>query len=126
MGGWRGRVFSKQEGQEEKDKLATTTIAAVDYAYIQQLVRERSGIVLESDKQYLVDARLTPLLRQEKLSSIQGLVVQLRAKPFNGLHQSVVEAMTTNETLFFRDAHPFEALKSRVLPELLVRRETKK
>lgn len=106
--------------------MATATIATVDYEYIQQLVRERSGIVLEADKQYLVDARLTPLLRQENLSSIQGLVVQLRAKPFNGLHQSVVEAMTTNETLFFRDAHPFEALKSNVFPDLLKARETKK
>ena len=114
-------MFSKQEG---KDNLTTATIATVDYEYIQQLVRERSGIVLEEDKQYLVDARLTPLLRQEKLSSIQDLVVQLRAKSYNGLHQSVIEAMTTNETLFFRDAHPFEALKSKVFPDLLEARGT--
>ena len=106
--------------------MATATIATVDYEYIQHLVRERSGIVLEEGKQYLVDARMTPLLRQEKLSSIQGLVEQLRAKPYNGLHQSVVEAMTTNETLFFRDAHPFEALKSKVFPDLLEARRTTK
>ena len=106
--------------------MPTATIATVDYEYIQHLIRERSGIVLDEDKQYLVDARLTPVLRQEKLSSIQDLVVQLRANPFNGLHQSVVEAMTTNETLFFRDAYPFEALKSKVFPDLLVARETKK
>lgn len=106
--------------------MPTATIATVDYEYIQHLIRERSGIVLDEDKQYLVDARLTPVLRQEKLSSIQDLVVQLRANPFNGLHQSVVEAMTTNETLFFRDAHPFEALKRNVFPELLAALETKK
>jgi len=57
---------------------------------------------------------------------LQDLVARLRAQPFNGLHQKVVEAMTTNETSFFRDVHPFEALKKAVLPELIKKRATER
>ena len=74
------------------------------------------------EKQYLVESRLTPLVRQLSLSSISELVAKLRTEPWNGLHVRVVEAMVTTETSFFRDTHPFEALRKAVLPELMNKR----
>ncbi|HZZ79566.1 MAG TPA: protein-glutamate O-methyltransferase CheR [Gemmataceae bacterium] len=93
-----------------------------DFDYISSLVLKRSGIVLEPEKTYLVESRLLPLARHEGLSSIAELVVKMRESTLNGLHQKVVEAMTTNETSFFRDHSPFEALRTVVLPELIQRR----
>src|SRR5271166_715132 len=83
---------------------------------------KRSAILLEPEKNYLVESRLLPLARREGLSSVAELVSQMRANSLNGLHQKVVEAMTTNETSFFRDLNPFEALRKVVLPELFQRR----
>ncbi len=88
-------------------------------SYLQALVYRRSGIVLEDGKDYLVDSRLSPLARDEGVSSVDELVAKLRREHGPELAQRVVEAMTTNETLFFRDAHPFEALKNHFVPELL-------
>jgi chemotaxis protein methyltransferase CheR len=90
-----------------------------DYDYIRQVLQERSAIVLDSGKQYLVEARLAPLVRQLNLGSISELVRQLRTRPANGLLVQVVEAMVTTETSFFRDVHPFETLRKTVLPELI-------
>lgn len=91
------------------------------FDFICNLVRERSGIVLEKGKEYLVEARLQPLIRQEKISSIQDLEKKLRSQPFDELHHKVVDAMTTNETLFFRDSKPFDAMRQHILPELMQR-----
>jgi len=88
-------------------------------SYLQALVYRRSGIVLENEKDYLVDSRLSPLARDAGVSSVDELVAKLRREPGPELAQRVVEAMTTNETLFFRDAHPFEALRHHFVPELL-------
>ena len=97
-------------------------LGAAEFDFIRRLVLDQSAIVLDADKTYLVESRLLPLARREGLDSIGGLVGRLRGAPFNGLHQEVVEAMTTNETSFFRDFHPFEMLRKGVLPELLARR----
>lgn len=97
-----------------------------DFDYIRDLVLKRSAIVLDAGKEYLIEARLTPLARQEGLASLAELIAQLRAQSFNGLHWKVVEAMTTNETSFFRDLYPFEALKKTVLPDLLAKRATER
>jgi len=94
-----------------------------EFEYICQLVRDRSAIVLEAGKEYLVETRLTPLARQLQLGSVGELIGQLRAAPNNGLHTRVVEAMVTTETAFFRDRDPFESLRTTVLPALLRRRE---
>ena len=101
-------------------------IAPGDFAYISDLVRRKSGIVLETGKEYLVEARLAGLIRQEKLDSIASLVTRLRASSMDPLHVKVVEVMTTNETSFFRDHHPFEALKRVVIPSLLAARAQSK
>src|SRR5262245_38980019 len=100
------------------------TISNTDFTYIRDLVRQRAAIILEPGKEYLVESRLLPVARHEGLTSLAELVARLRARPYNGLHHKVVEAMTTNETSFFRDAHPFEALKEVMLTELITKRAT--
>src|SRR4051812_27337542 len=98
-----------------------------DYDFIRRLLLERSAVVLEGDKRYLVESRLTPLVRQLSLGSIGELVGRLRAGPPDGLCQRIVEAMVTTETSFFRDHNPFEALRKAVLPELIrLRREERR
>ena len=93
-----------------------------EFSYVQRLVRDCGAIVLDSDKAYLVESRLGPLVRREGFDSIGGLVAELRTRSLSRLHMEVVEAMTINETLFFRDHHPFELLRLTVLPELIRRR----
>src|SRR5205814_3586563 len=94
-----------------------------DFEYIQELVRKRSAIVLEAGKEYLVESRLSTVARVEGFTSIDHLVAELRRSPGNGLHRKVIEAMATNETAFFRDLHPFEALRVQLIPELMQRRQ---
>ena len=95
---------------------------SADFDYIRNFVREEAAIVLEPGKEYLVESRLQTLARKEKLDSLDALIANLRSEPRNGLHRKVLDAMTTNETLFFRDVHPFEALRQSILPELMARR----
>jgi len=92
---------------------------AESLVFLRQLVYRRSAIVLEADKDYLIDSRLSPLVRELGLGSMDELVCKLRANLAAPLVTQVIEAMTTNETFFFRDFHPFEALKLRLVPELL-------
>ncbi len=89
------------------------------FNYVRQLVRDRAAIVIEEGKQYLVDNRLSLLARREGLASAQDVIDRLRAAPDGALQRKVVEAMTTTETLFFRDGKPYEALRNTILPELL-------
>jgi chemotaxis protein methyltransferase CheR len=101
-------------------------IAKADFDFVCDLVRVRSGIVLETGKEYLVEARLAALIRQQNIESIAALVARLRSNPLDPLHRLTVEAMTTNETSFFRDQTPFEALKKQILPALLATRAASK
>jgi chemotaxis protein methyltransferase CheR len=101
-------------------------IAASDFSYISDLVRTKSGIVLETGKEYLVEARLGALIKKEKIESLSALISRLKANPHHPLVHQVIEAMTTNETSFFRDHHPFEALKKKILPELAAARSASK
>jgi len=93
-----------------------------DFDVIRRLLHERSAITLDSGKQYLVESRLAPILRQLNLNTIGELIAQLRCQPGNGLYRQIVEAMVTTESSFFRDHHPFEALRKVVLPDLMNRR----
>ena len=90
----------------------------LDYEFLRKMLKERSGLDLSSDKQYLVESRLIPLARRAGLSGIPDLVAKLRGGGPDPLTSEVVEAMTTNETFFFRDKIPFEHLKEAVLPAL--------
>jgi chemotaxis protein methyltransferase CheR len=96
-------------------------ISAVEFDFIRGLVEQRSAIVLEAGKEYLAEQRLSGLVRREGLSSFGDLVQKLRAQPWNGLHRQVVEAMTTNETSFFRDITPFDALRTHIVPDVMAR-----
>lgn len=100
------------------------TISPSDFNYIRELVRRHSAIALESDKAYLIEMRLAPLARQAGFASLQELIASLRTQPIHPLHRQVVEAITTHETSFFRDIHPFEALKTSILPKLLAKRRS--
>ncbi|MCA9465536.1 MAG: protein-glutamate O-methyltransferase CheR, partial [Nitrospira sp.] len=97
-------------------------ISPEDLNYVREMVRTRSAIVLEPEKAYLVQSRLEPVAKSEGVQTLAELVQKLRQVPFGPLHKKVVEAMTTNETSFFRDLSPFQALKETVLPDLLVRK----
>jgi chemotaxis protein methyltransferase CheR len=93
----------------------TATTADIDF--VRELVRREAAIVLDESKGYLIDARLAPVSRRAGLESISELVDQLK-RGSTELQTLVVEALTTNETSFFRDVHPFEALATEVLPAL--------
>jgi chemotaxis protein methyltransferase CheR len=95
-----------------------------DFSWVSQLVRQKSAIVLEPEKTYLLEARLVPLARSEGFASLDAMIAKMRSGSQNGLQRKVVEAMTTNETSFFRDIHPFDALRQVVFPELSVLRST--
>jgi chemotaxis protein methyltransferase CheR len=99
------------------------TVGASDFDYIAQLVWRRSAIVLEPGKEYLVESRLSPLVRRvDGVEAISDLVARLQAQPENALHTEVVDAMTTNETSWFRDRLPFDALTAHIVPELMAKR----
>jgi chemotaxis protein methyltransferase CheR len=94
-----------------------------DYDYVRKLLRERSGLVLSADKQYLVESRLLPVARRAGLNGLSELVQALRMnRAAARLVTEVVEAMTTNESFFFRDKVPFEQFRNLMVPEFLARR----
>ncbi|MBI1853915.1 MAG: protein-glutamate O-methyltransferase CheR [Planctomycetes bacterium] len=93
-----------------------------DFEYVRKLVRDRSAIVLDDGKTYLVESRLGPILQREGFASLTELVAALRSAPYHDLHRRVVEALTTNETSFFRDMPTFDALNLHVFPDLIQRR----
>jgi chemotaxis protein methyltransferase CheR len=99
--------------------------SAVSMDFVRGIVRRRSAIVLDAGKDYLIEARLEPVARAAGFASIDLLVSNILAHPSESIELTtrVVEAMTTNETSFFRDIHPFEALRTRVLPDLVERRK---
>ncbi len=91
----------------------------LDFEQFRAFLEKNSGIQLGANKQYLVSSRLNRLMEQQGLTSLRDLVVRIQTHPRGGLREQVIDAMTTNETLWFRDAYPFEALKQRILPERL-------
>lgn len=98
-------------------------VSATDFEYVRTLVRSHAAIALDESKRYLVEARLQPLAREQGLETVARLVARLRTTGFGDLHARTVEAIATTETSFFRDHHPFEALRETVLPELIRRRD---
>jgi len=97
------------------------TLSADAFAYVADLVRRRSAILLQPGKEYLVESRLLPLARSAGLS-VEELVARLRTRPVESDVTAVVEALTTNETSWFRDSTPFSALARHVLPRLVAAR----
>ncbi|MBR0824595.1 protein-glutamate O-methyltransferase CheR [Bradyrhizobium manausense] len=96
-----------------------------EYEYLRKFLRDHSGLDLSADKQYLIESRLLPLARKSNLSGIGELVQKLQAGS-SALITSVVEAMTTNETFFFRDKVPFDHFRETIMPEILKARAARK
>ncbi|MPZ09966.1 MAG: chemotaxis protein CheR [Kiloniellaceae bacterium] len=97
-----------------------------DFEYIAQLLYQRSGLVITQEKAYLLESRLNPVARKWDLDSVDALIGVLRTKKDEQLTVDVTEAMTTNESFFFRDSRPFDQFKDIVLPHLLEARAARK
>ncbi|ABD89767.1 CheR family methyltransferase [Rhodopseudomonas palustris] len=93
-------------------------MSPADYDFLCKLLKDRSGLDLSADKRYLVESRLLPLARRHDLPGISELVQKIRAGA-EAITAEVVEAMTTNETFFFRDKLPFDHLREEIIPALL-------
>ncbi|MNF46696.1 Chemotaxis protein methyltransferase Cher2 [compost metagenome] len=89
----------------------------LDFEQFRVFLEKACGILLGENKQYLVSSRLSKLMEEQGIKSLGELVQRLQAQPRGALRERVVDAMTTNETLWFRDTYPFEVLKNKVLPE---------
>jgi chemotaxis protein methyltransferase CheR len=93
-----------------------------DFDFISKLVRERSGLVLTPEKAYLIESRLGPVARTEGMAGIEEVIQALRLQKGGALSDKVVDAMTTNETFFYRDKTPFDILEQVVLPDVVARK----
>ena len=98
------------------------TLTAQEFAFISGLVRRDAAIVLDTGKEYLVEARLLPLARQSGLPTVSEYVNRAQLRPEPETYRKIVDALTTNETSWFRDGEPFKALTGTILPELMPNR----
>ena len=95
-------------------------ISHTDFDFVQKLVQQKTAIILDTGKQYFVESRLTPLAEALGYGTIDKLVADLRAKPYDSsLTEKLIESITIHETSFFRDIHPFKCIKDVVLPSLI-------
>ena len=97
-----------------------------DFDYLRKLLRERSGLVLSAEKQYLAESRLVPVARRHAIATLGELVGKIKANEMSPLAMEVVKAMTTNETFFFRDKVPFDHIRETILPALITARAREK
>lgn len=97
-----------------------------EFVFIARLLKERSGLTLTKDKMYLLETRLLPIARRYDFSDVGSLIAEMQRARSESMTGAVVEAMTTNETLFFRDRHPFDAMRDHILPALIARRSDKR
>ncbi len=101
--------------------------ATMPYDFLRQIVYARSNNVLDPAHDYLFETRLARLMRDRGMTQVGELVEHLRMRRNPDLEWAIAEAMTINETSFFRDIHPFELLRAELLPHLIERRwETKR
>lgn len=97
-----------------------------DFDYLRQLLKQRSGLIVTMDKQYLLESRLMPVARKAGASGLSELVQKMKAAGSERLIVEVVEAMTTNESFFFRDKVPFEHFRDVIVPAMLKTRASAK
>jgi chemotaxis protein methyltransferase CheR len=90
-----------------------------DFDLYKDLLKEKSGLTLTPDKSYLLDSRLTPVARKHGFATLENMTMALRGVPKPDLLKDVIEAMTTNETSFYRDSKPFDQFRDVVLPHIL-------
>ena len=101
-------------------------MSPAEYDFLRAFLKQRSGLVLSNEKQYLIESRLLPVARKCGLQSIAALVSKLRDPRETQLGEAVVEAMTTNESFFFRDKTPFEHFTEVMMPDMLAQRATRR
>jgi chemotaxis protein methyltransferase CheR len=101
---------------------AAPQLNAQSFDYLAELVLRGSAIVIDKSKTYLFESRLLPIARANGLTNLDQLVETLKRPGASALADSVIDAMTTNETSFFRDLHPFNALRTQLIPELIQKR----
>lgn len=94
-----------------------------NFTFFTQFLKDESGLIITEEKAYLVESRLVPIARKRGLADLDDLIVAVRNKQDPSLGNDVVEAMTTNESFFFRDIKPFESLKNTVLPRIVQARK---
>jgi len=97
-----------------------------DFDFLRRLLKERSGLVLSAEKDYLLESRLLPLARRNGMTTLGELATRLRQPGSTTLAIAVTEAMTTNETFFFRDRIPFDHLRDTMIPALVTARAREK
>jgi chemotaxis protein methyltransferase CheR len=97
-------------------------MTSAEFTFIAAFLKERSGLIITPDKMYLLETRLAPIMRERGLNGLSALMDLLRQPGPSTVKDKVVDAMTTNETSFFRDIHPFDALRKSVIPGLIERR----
>ncbi|MEQ8656707.1 MAG: protein-glutamate O-methyltransferase CheR [Hyphomicrobiales bacterium] len=97
-----------------------------DYDFLRSFLKERSGLILSNDKQYLIESRLMPVARKEGLDTISALVAKLKTPLGRTAGEAVVEAMTTNESFFFRDKTPFDHFSNVMLPQMMDARKSQR
>ena len=100
----------------------STAISAAAFGFLADLLRSRSGLVIGQDKIYLLETRLAPILKREKLRDLNDLVDRLRGRGADAVARDVVEAMTTNESFFFRDDKPFQHFRAQALARVVAAR----
>lgn len=101
------------------------TITDNDFELFSRFLEENSGILLAKHKQYLVQSRLGKIVQEQNCSTLKDLITKLESPVAKRLREQVIDAMTTNETLWFRDVHPFDILRDRILPEMVDGANTK-
>lgn len=97
-------------------------LGRIDFDFVRTLVKQNSSISLDDTKGYLVSSRLLPLARAEGFGTVTSLIAHLRSSPHGSFHTQAIEAVATTETSFFRDFHPYEALRDQVVPDLVRKR----
>ncbi|WP_414662246.1 CheR family methyltransferase [Horticoccus sp. 23ND18S-11] len=100
-----------------------SALSAPDFDFVSSLAYSQAAIILEPGKEYLVEARLTPLAQREGFTDLSAFIAAMRKDRSPGpLQAKAVDALTTNETYFFRDFHPFDAMRRALVPELIEKR----
>jgi chemotaxis protein methyltransferase CheR len=120
-----GAVAGRHPSEIFPNRIERPPVTPPDYEYLRKLLKDRSGLDLSADKQYLIESRLLPLSRKSGLAGISELVQKMKGGSAD-ITTQVVEAMTTNETFFFRDKVPFDHFRDSIMPEILQARASRK
>ena len=98
----------------------------LEFDFLRGFLKQRSGLAMTAEKRYLVESRLAPVCRRFNLANLRDLVGLLKATPGSAIERAVIEAMTTNETFFFRDRTPFDLFRDVLLPQAITRNQARR